>query len=203
LIPEIIEFINQNNNTMENQELYDKLISVGLGGNKAKEALQDVSLTKKLSQAIAFVEKFFKKKFDAEAKKEEKKNKKKNDTRKTLAKNEESSNQIPFVGNLIYHLCKKIENDSLPHLDLLTSLVAKDQLDSTLIIDCALDFVSKQVKSEGGGNIKVAALTKHCEDEMFEKMPFTDVQKMYFEKMTKDKMTRKFTELSKRYREVS
>lgn len=114
------------------EDLIPKLILLGLSEQKAKETLKNVSLTKILSSAFEALDK----------------------QKKSLA-------DLPKgAGMLIYHLCTKIKTQSLIHLDLLTSLVASNKLDSTVRVDCALEFVL----NHGVTNTKidVAALEKHC-----------------------------------------
>lgn len=114
------------------EELVPKLILLGLSEQKAKETLKNVALTKVLSSAI-----------------------------ESLEKRKESISNLPKgAGMLIYHLCSKIKTQSLGHLDLLTSLVTKNKLDTTVRVDCALEYVLNHGIS--GSSIDVAALEKHC-----------------------------------------
>lgn len=63
-------------------------------------------------------------------------------------------------GMLIYHLSSKIKTQSLGNLDLLVSMIAANKLDSTLRVDCALEYVLNKCVSSA--DINVAELEKHC-----------------------------------------
>lgn len=117
---------------MDNSDILPKLISLGLSEQKAKETLKNVAFTKVLTSALGGLEKQKKNVVD-------------------LPKG---------AGMLIYHLCSKIKTQSMGHLDLLTSLVAANKLDSTLRVDCALEFVLNNGVTNA--NINVAELEKHC-----------------------------------------
>lgn len=62
---------------------------------------------------------------------------------------------------LIYHLCSKIKTQSLGHLDLLVSLIAANKLDTTLRVDCALEYVLNKCVTSAV-EINVADLEKYC-----------------------------------------
>lgn len=114
------------------ESLLPKLISLGLSEQKAKETLKNATLTKVLSSA-----------FDG------------------LAKQNKNVADLPKgVGMLIYHLCSKIKTQALGHLDLLVTLVAADKLDTTVRVDCALEYVLNHGVTNA--NINVADLEKHC-----------------------------------------
>lgn len=113
-------------------EILPKLISLGLSEQKAKETLKNTGLSKILATALSGLEKQKKKITD-------------------LPKG---------AGMLVYHLCSKIKTQSLGHLDLLTSLVANNKLDTTVRVDCALEYVLNHGVTNA--KINVADLEKHC-----------------------------------------
>lgn len=117
---------------MESSDILPKLISLGLSEQKAKETLKNVALTKILTSAFSEL----------------------NQQKKNVA-------DLPKgAGMLIYHLCTKIKAQVMGHLSLLVTLIAADKLDTTLRVECALDFVL----NHGVTNaiINVAELEKHC-----------------------------------------
>lgn len=117
---------------MESSDILPKLISLGLSEQKAKETLKNVALTKILTSAFSEL----------------------NQQKKNVA-------DLPKgAGMLIYHLCTKIKAQVMGHLSLLVTLIAADKLDTTLRVDCALDFVLNHGVTNA--NINVAELEKHC-----------------------------------------
>lgn len=114
------------------ESLLPKLISLGLSEQKAKETLKNAALTKVLSSAFNGLEK----------------------------QNKKVAELPKGAGMLIYHLCSKIKTQSLGHIDLLVSLIVANKLDTTLRVDCALEFVLNHGVTNA--NINVADLEKHC-----------------------------------------
>lgn len=109
-----------------------KFISLGLSEQKAKETLKNVALSKIIASALEGLEK----------------------QKKTV-------DDLPKgAGMLVYHLCSKIKTQSLQHLDLLVSLIVATKLDTTVRVDCALEFVLNHGVTNA--NINVADLEKHC-----------------------------------------
>lgn len=113
-------------------EILPKLISLGLSEQKAKETLKNVALSKVLTLALSGLEK-------------QKKN---------------VSDLPKGSGMLVYHLCSKIKTQSLGQLNLLVSLIINNKLDTTLRVDCALEYVLNHGITNA--NINVAELEKHC-----------------------------------------
>lgn len=114
------------------ESLLPKLVSLGLSEQKAKETLKNAALTKVLSSA-----------FDG------------------LEKKHAKVSELPKgAGMLIYHLCSKIKTQSLGQIDLLVSLIVANKLDTTLRVDCALEFVLNHGVTNA--SINVADLEKHC-----------------------------------------
>lgn len=117
---------------MESSDILPKLISLGLSEQKAKETLKNAALSKVLTSAFTALE-----------------NQKKS-----------VSNLPKGAGMLIYHLCSKIKSQSLGHLDMLVSLIVVNRLDTTLRVDCALEYVLN--KCVTSAYINVADLEQHC-----------------------------------------
>lgn len=115
---------------MEN--LLPKFISLGLSEQKAKETLKNAALTKILSAAVD-----------------------------GLAKQQKNIPELPKgAGMLVYHLCSKIKAQSMGHLNLLVSLIVANKLDTTVRVDCALEYILNHGVTNA--NINVANLEKHC-----------------------------------------
>jgi hypothetical protein len=164
---------SNNNNTLTS--LFDKLISIGLSRKKTEKTLKDVSLSKILSSAF-----------------------------ESLDKQKKNISGLPTgVGMLIYHLCTKIKTQALGHLNLLTSLVASKRLNSTIKIDCALEFVLKYHDDEAGCEVDVVKLNSYCVQKMLDDLQIGQFNIGDLDKMNKAQITNKFTLLFRRHKRVS
>lgn len=117
---------------MEN--LLPKLVALGLSEQKAKETLKNVALTKILTSAL-----------------------------EALAKDKKNVAELPKgAGMLIYHLCSKIKTQSLGHLGLLVSLIVAEKLDTTVRVDCALEFVLNHGITNPNINVADLEVSGNC-----------------------------------------
>lgn len=114
------------------ESLLPKFVSLGFSEQKAKETLKNAALSKVLVAALDGLEK----------------------------QHTNVSDLPKGAGMLIYHLCSKIKTQAMGHLDLLVSLIAANKLDTTVRVDCALEFVLNHGITNA--NINVADLEKHC-----------------------------------------
>lgn len=158
---------------MDESNLIHKMISIGISEKKTNAAVKHKSHSKIFSSAFEFLEK----------------------QKTNLA-------DLPKgAGMLIYHLCTKIKTQLLGHLDLLTSLIASHKLDSTVRVDCALEFILKQV--ENNNNFELTELEKYCADEILNKLQIEELTSEILDKFSKKQLKAKLLEATRKHKTVS
>lgn len=112
--------------------LITRFVRLGLSEQKAAETLKNANVTKHLTAALD-------------------------------ALPSPQAGDLPAgVGMLIYHLATKLRPQTVKHLALLVSLIADQQLDNTVRVDAALEFLLGQGPAASAATVDVAALRQFC-----------------------------------------